>query len=308
MTAGDAAGAAAADPRGRPGQRRSTCPADEDSTDAGADDGRRPRRLHRSARPVAVRRRRRGARGILVAACVVVLGGRRVIGSFFWVRSQYFVGADDGQVVVYRGVDGSVLGLQLSSVAGGLLRARAERVRAAAGRRPACRPPGIRCSPASRPAPWTTPAASIARLAGQMLPRCPTAADAAPAAAPSTPAPAAATAGAASAPAAPRPAPPAPRRHRGARHGTPPADGVGTAPPPAAAGATGLGPASGALPRHRRHRHGRRAPDRSARATARRTARHRAPRRPATHRDPAVQPRPGAGSHLPAVKSSRTPP
>src|SRR5664279_3715893 len=54
-------------------------------------------------------RRRRGA--IIGVVSLVVLGVPRVIGSFFWVRSQYFVGADGGQVVVFRGVDGSVLGL-----------------------------------------------------------------------------------------------------------------------------------------------------------------------------------------------------
>ena len=58
--------------------------------------------------------RRRGA--WIVLGVVVVIGIAAVIGSIFWVRSQYFVGADAGQVVVYRGVDGSVLGLQLSSV------------------------------------------------------------------------------------------------------------------------------------------------------------------------------------------------
>ena len=35
------------------------------------------------------------------------------------MRSQYFVGEDAGQVVVYRGVDGSVLGFRLSSVQDG---------------------------------------------------------------------------------------------------------------------------------------------------------------------------------------------
>jgi protein phosphatase len=59
-------------------------------------------------------RRRRGAWALVIG--VVVLGVAAVIGSFFWVRSQYYVGADAGAVVVFRGVDGAVLGLQLSSV------------------------------------------------------------------------------------------------------------------------------------------------------------------------------------------------
>lgn len=67
-----------------------------------------------SGRPPARSRRRRGA--IILVTGLVVLGVAAVIGSYFWVRSQYFVGADAGQVVVYRGVDGSVLGIQLSTV------------------------------------------------------------------------------------------------------------------------------------------------------------------------------------------------
>ena len=47
---------------------------------------------------------------------VAILGVAAMIGSFLWVRSQYFVGADAGQVVVYRGVDGAFLGIELSSV------------------------------------------------------------------------------------------------------------------------------------------------------------------------------------------------
>ena len=57
--------------------------------------------------------RRRGAWWLV--AGVVVLAIAAIIGSFFWVRSQYFVGAEDGVVVVYRGVNGSVLGVQLSA-------------------------------------------------------------------------------------------------------------------------------------------------------------------------------------------------
>ncbi len=64
--------------------------------------------------PPARSRRRRGAVVGLVG--VVVLAAAVTVGSIFWVRSQYYVGADSGQVVVYRGVDGSVLGLRLSSV------------------------------------------------------------------------------------------------------------------------------------------------------------------------------------------------
>lgn len=59
---------------------------------------------------------RRGA--VLAVVGGVLLVSAVVVGSFLWVNTQYFVGADssNGQVVVYRGVDGSVLGLSLRSV------------------------------------------------------------------------------------------------------------------------------------------------------------------------------------------------
>ncbi len=119
------------------------------------------------------RRRRRRTTVILVAA-VVVLGIIGLVGSILWVRSQYFVGASDGQVVVYRGVDGSVLGLQLSSVQEG-----------------SCQPGLDECSPlmvedlvpAARDqvvagiqaGSLEDARAVIARLAGRMLPPCATA-------------------------------------------------------------------------------------------------------------------------------------
>ena len=118
------------------------------------------------------RSRRRGA--WIVLGVVVVIGIAAVIGSIFWVRSQYFVGADSGQVVVYRGVDGSVLGLQLSSVQEG-----------------SCEPGLNGCTPllvddlvpsardqvlAGITAGTLDDARGvITRLAGQMLPPCPTA-------------------------------------------------------------------------------------------------------------------------------------
>jgi protein phosphatase len=105
---------------------------------------------------------------------LVVLGVAAVIGSYFWVTSQYFVGADSGQVVVYRGVDGSVLGIQLSSVQEGT-----------------CEPGLNGCSPLMVedlvPAARDQVTAGITagtladargvvtRLAGQLLPACPVA-------------------------------------------------------------------------------------------------------------------------------------
>ena len=116
-------------------------------------------------------RRRRGAWSLVGG--LVVLGVAGLIGSFFWVRSQYYVGEDGGQVVVFRGVDGSVLGLQLSSVQEG-----------------SCEPGLNGCEPLLVadlvPAARNQVVAGIqagtlddargviARLAGQMLPACPT--------------------------------------------------------------------------------------------------------------------------------------
>ncbi|OIV37256.1 protein phosphatase [Mangrovactinospora gilvigrisea] len=55
---------------------------------------------------------RRSAFGAL-ALCV--LGGA-AYGGWRWTQSQYYVGAEDGHVAIYRGVDQSLLGLNLSSV------------------------------------------------------------------------------------------------------------------------------------------------------------------------------------------------
>src|SRR4051794_18039754 len=67
-----------------------------------------------SADPFAGRRRSRRA-GLLAGLVAVLL----VVGAgvgWAYVRSQYYVGADDDQVVVYRGVTGSVAGVDLSSI------------------------------------------------------------------------------------------------------------------------------------------------------------------------------------------------
>jgi protein phosphatase len=116
------------------------------------------------------RRRRRRTTIILITA-VIVLGIIGLVGSILWVRSQYFVGENDGQVVVYRGVDGTVLGLQLSSVQEG-----------------SCQPGLDECTPlmvedlvpAARDqvlagiqaGSLDDARAVIARLAGRMLPPC----------------------------------------------------------------------------------------------------------------------------------------
>ena len=142
------------------------------------------------------RRRSRRRRGALIGVVsVVVLAAVAIAGSFVWVRSQYYVGVSNGEVVVFRGVDGSVLGLGLSSVQEG-----------------SCEPGLNGCLPlkvddlvpAARAQVVTGIQAGtlddargvVVRLAGQMLPPCPTppvqpGADstATVTAAPSTPAP-----------------------------------------------------------------------------------------------------------------------
>ncbi|MGC4808404.1 PP2C family protein-serine/threonine phosphatase [Micromonospora sp. DT233] len=76
-------------------------PAPEDPADDGDDD--RPKR--RPLRTVA-----------LLVALLVILGGA-LFGGWSYTQRQYYVGAtDDGQVAVFRGVQGQVAGLDLSAV------------------------------------------------------------------------------------------------------------------------------------------------------------------------------------------------
>lgn len=133
------------------------------------------------------RRRRRRTTVVLVAA-VVALGLIGLAGSTLWVRSQYFVGVSEGQVVVFRGVDGSVLGLQLSSVQEG-----------------SCQPGLDECSPllvedlvpAARDqvlagiqaGSLDDARAVIARLANRMLPPCTTPDTPVPSTTPTSPGP-----------------------------------------------------------------------------------------------------------------------
>jgi serine/threonine protein phosphatase PrpC len=121
--------------------------------------------------PPGSRSRNRWGMWALAVGVVLVVAG--LVGSFLWVRSQFYVGASNGEVVVYRGVDGSVLGLQLSSVQEG-----------------SCEPGLNGCSPLLIvdlvPAARNQVVAGIqagtlddargviARLAGEMLPLCPT--------------------------------------------------------------------------------------------------------------------------------------
>jgi serine/threonine protein phosphatase PrpC len=60
--------------------------------------------------------RRRWRRIAIVSAIIVVLLAGGAAGAWAYVRSQYYVGTQGGQVVIYRGVSGSVAGLSLHHV------------------------------------------------------------------------------------------------------------------------------------------------------------------------------------------------
>jgi len=64
----------------------------------------------------APRSRRRWLRIAIVTGLVVVLLAGGAAGGWAYVQAQYYVGAQDGQVVIYRGLSGSVAGLSLHHV------------------------------------------------------------------------------------------------------------------------------------------------------------------------------------------------
>lgn len=51
--------------------------------------------------------------GVLLAVVVLAVAG---VGGWVWVRGQYYVGDDSGQVAIYHGIPGRVVGLALSDV------------------------------------------------------------------------------------------------------------------------------------------------------------------------------------------------
>jgi len=59
---------------------------------------------------------RRGRKRTLAAALVAVLLVTGAAATFAYVRTQFYVGVDDGQVAIFRGVTGEVAGLRLSSL------------------------------------------------------------------------------------------------------------------------------------------------------------------------------------------------
>jgi len=61
------------------------------------------------------KRRRWLKPAIGLAAVVVVVGGLGG-GAYYWTQQQYYVASDNGQVAIYKGVNGSFVGLHLSHV------------------------------------------------------------------------------------------------------------------------------------------------------------------------------------------------
>jgi protein phosphatase len=59
--------------------------------------------------------RRRGRTIALVVVAVVALLGLGGAAGYAFIRSQWYVGVEDGQVTVFRGLDGSLLGIDLHS-------------------------------------------------------------------------------------------------------------------------------------------------------------------------------------------------
>ena len=67
----------------------------------------------RLVEPDAPRRRLRGP--LLVVALVLVVAGALFGGTWWYSQHQYYVGAHDGEVTVYRGIKGTILGIDFSS-------------------------------------------------------------------------------------------------------------------------------------------------------------------------------------------------
>jgi PPM family protein phosphatase len=61
------------------------------------------------------KRRRWLKPAIILGALVVVVGGLGG-GAYYWTQQQYYVASDNGQVAIYKGVNGSIAGIQLSHV------------------------------------------------------------------------------------------------------------------------------------------------------------------------------------------------
>jgi protein phosphatase len=68
------------------------------------------------AQPETPRTRRRWLRIAIITGLVLVLLGGGAAGGWAYAQSQYYVGAQNGQVVIFRGLSGSVAGVSLHHV------------------------------------------------------------------------------------------------------------------------------------------------------------------------------------------------
>ncbi|MCW2830947.1 MAG: serine/threonine-protein phosphatase [Aeromicrobium sp.] len=72
-----------------------------------------PEELRYAPQPPRGRRRLRWIAGLLVLAGILTIAGRL---AYVWTQDQYYVGEDDGHVVIYRGVKLDLPGIALSHV------------------------------------------------------------------------------------------------------------------------------------------------------------------------------------------------
>jgi protein phosphatase len=68
------------------------------------------------APPAQPRTKRQWRRPIVITLALLSLLALVAAGGWAYVRTQYYVGADHGQVVVFRGVSGSVAGVSLHTL------------------------------------------------------------------------------------------------------------------------------------------------------------------------------------------------
>jgi serine/threonine protein phosphatase PrpC len=61
-------------------------------------------------------KRRRWLKPVIALAAVAVVAGGLGGGAYYWTQQQYYVASDNGQVAIYKGVNASFAGFQLSHV------------------------------------------------------------------------------------------------------------------------------------------------------------------------------------------------
>lgn len=61
-------------------------------------------------------KRRRWVKPVIALAALVVVVGGLGGGAYYWTQQQYYVASDNGQVAIYKGVNGSFVGFRLSHV------------------------------------------------------------------------------------------------------------------------------------------------------------------------------------------------